>query len=301
MIERARSNVAAVARGLVPRRESLPLPAVAVEATRGAAAPRPELALAAAATGAALLVSLAGTQLVDGGVPAWSRFWAAAYFILLLWPIGLTLLGRLAGRRIEAIAAAVLLGATLLQQASPGTFPLPFVDHWQAMLAAPGDAVRQRITLPPPQDPSWQRAWSRATRATLVICTAEAADPVAGVEVVVNNLPPIPLASLQRGGLPGAEGWYALPVTRESLGTARELAVVVRRQFAAGAPVAICGGQTDSGHAGGAARLVGGSWSTDRVADIPLPLVQGQPVPARHYVELRLYDADGRPSLGIWY
>ncbi len=170
---------------------------------------------AAAATAAALLITLAGTLLVDPGVPPWSRFWASAFFILLLWPVGLALVGRLAGGRAEVALAALLLVASVPQQVSPGTF--------------------------------------------------------------------------------------LLPLTRESLSTARELSVVVRRQQAAGAPVAICGGQTDPAHAGRADRLIGGSWSSDRLADVPLPPVQGRPAPSRYYVELRLYDRDNRPSVGIWY
>src|SRR5262245_29334603 len=82
------------------------------------------LAISGAATALALLIALGGTWAVATPVPAWPRFWATAYFVLLLWPVGLGLLGRLAGWRVQAAVAAVALVATMGQQVGRSRVPL---------------------------------------------------------------------------------------------------------------------------------------------------------------------------------
>jgi hypothetical protein len=256
-----------------------------------------------AATGLALLVALAGTWTVEPQVPPWPRFWATAYFVVLLWPVGLGLVARLAGLRAQAAVAALLLAGTVAQQSGLGSMPVPLVVRWWATLAGPGDAIRHRILLPDPQDRAWQAAWQRAARAALVICTLEAVAPEAGLTAAVNDGTPRPLASLARSGDPQGWGWYSLPLPRPSLEGARHLEVLVRRERAEGPPAVVCGGQDDPARAGagGSARWLEGRWATDQLADRPLPLVDGRPAPGRFYVELRFFDAEGLPSVGIWY
>jgi hypothetical protein len=264
---------------------------------------RSALAASGAATAAGLLVALAGTRLVAPDVSPWPRFWATAFFVLLLWPVGLGLVGALAGRRAQAGLAALLLAATVAQQSGVGSMPMPLADRWWAILTQPGDAIRQRIVLPDPQDRAWQQAWQRAERVVLAICTLEPVAPEAGATVAVNGGPAVPLVSLERRGEPQGWGWYHLPVRAQAVEGVRQLDVVVQRAGDGGAPAPIiCGGQDDPTRpgAGGSARRRDGSWSAQRLADEPLVAAEHLP-PSRFYVELRFYDAKGLPSVGIWY
>jgi hypothetical protein len=264
---------------------------------------RPVLAVSAAATVLALAAALAGTRAVEPAVPAWPRFWATAYFVVLLWPVGLGLAGRLAGVRAQVAAAAVLLAATVAQQAGLGAMPVPLITRWYATLAVPGEAIRHRIALPEPQDRAWQRAWQRAVRVALVICTGEAVATEAGVTVAVNGEPPISLAALPRRGDPQGWGWYHVPLTLQNVGGARQLEALVRREGAEGAPAVFCGGPDDPTRPGwgGSARWLDGRWVPDRLADPPVPSAAVRPAPGRYFMELRFYDAAGLPSVGIWY
>jgi hypothetical protein len=270
------------------------------------------VAISAGATALGLVVALAGTA---GAVPAaaWPRFWATSFFILLLWPIGLGLLGRAAGSRTQIGVAVLLLLATVAQHAGRTQLPMPAMIRWWATLAGPGDAVRQRILMPAPGTPAWERTWQRASRAAVVVCTDGVVAPETDVTLAVGGEGAVPMASLTRLEEPQELGWYALPVTAASLqrvpptgdaGPARaSLEVVIRRNGASGPPVRICGGRDDPARpgAGGSARWRDGRWSTRDVADEPLPLSGGQPVLGRYYVELRFLDPAGRPTAGIWF
>ncbi len=189
--------------------------ALSVVAGTGLAAGRdrwkPALALSAGATGAAVLVALAGTA---GAVPeaTWPRFWASLFFVLLLWPVGLGLVGRIFGLRVEAVAAAVLVVVTVAQQSGRAAVPLPVAVSWWATLAGPEDAVRHRIPLPAPGSAVWERAWGRASTAAVFVCAGAAETPVeiatagaggagrplaggGGVTLAVAGQPAVPLAS----------------------------------------------------------------------------------------------------------
>ena len=264
---------------------------------------RATLAVSAAATGLGLVIALAGARATEPGVSPWPRFWATAYFVLLLWPVGLGLAGRLAGLRTQGAAAALLVALSLAQQFGIGSMPLPSGVRWAATLSQPGDAIRQRILLPGPGDRAWQRAWRQAAYAAVAICTWEAVAPEAGIGVTVNGGAPVPLDSLPRGGQPDGWGWYALRLTRPEVEAARQLEVVVGRGRAEGPPARVCGGKDDPARpgAGGAARWLNGRWTPDDLADQPLPPVEGRPAPGRYYVEVRFFDAGGHPSAGIWY
>lgn len=272
-------------------------------APKGAASRPAVYAVAAGAVAAGCLISLAGTRLVWPELSPWPRFWATTYFILLLWPVGLWLLGTLAGWRAEAAAAVLLLGLTLAQQAGAGSLLLPQMVRWSVSLAAPGEAIRQRILLPGEGDPLWQRAWRQAARAGIAICTTAPVEPQAGVRVQVGGRPPVDLTAAPRLGPPGDAGWYVLPVTHEELRGLTSLDVVVERAAAPGAPARICGGREDPTRpgAGGAARRLDGRWQTALLADVPFPLLDGRPAPGRYFIELRFYDADSRPVVGVWY
>ena len=248
-------------------------------------------------------LALAGTRFVPPDASPWSRFWGTLFFALLLWPLGLTLVGRLFGRRAQLGAAGVIVALTAAQQLGLGSLPLPLVVRWSVSLAQPGDAVRRELTLPPPTDRAWERAWSTATRAAIAVCTEERVPESVGITVSINDGPPIPLAPLDRTGADASVGWYAVPITRSQADARRPLTVTLRRTAAAGPPARICGGQDDPTRPGwgGSARLAGGQWVTDQLADLPLPPIAGRPAPSRYYIELRLFDARGLPHAGIWY
>lgn len=263
---------------------------------------RASLLVTVSAVSVALILALGGTLRVQAGIPVWTRFWGTVFFVLLLWPVGLSLLGRLAGIRVQAAAAAALLALTLVQQSGLGGMPLPLVVRWSVTLARPGEAIRQRIVLPPPADPAWQRALRRAASAAVAICTEAAVSPDAGISVSLDGRPGVPLASLERAGKLAETGWYYLPVETASLASLTRLDVEIRRERA-GPPALFCGGQDDPGRrgAGGSTRLANGRWETEQLADLPLPPVLGRPALSRYYIELRLFDAAGMPWGGIWY
>jgi hypothetical protein len=267
------------------------------------------LATSAIATALGLLVAAGGLWRVAPGVPAGPRFWATVFFVLLLWPVGLTLLGRMAGLWVQRGAAAALLLAAAGQQVANGALPLPEHVRWHATLAAPGDAVRQTLRLPESGDAQWGRAWGAATRVAIAICTGGAVAPETETALAVNGGPPVALSTLTRAGPPPDDGWYLLPVARGEVEPpagspgAGTLDVVVRRRGAAGPPVLVCGGRDDPQRpgAGGASRQRDGVWSTEDVADWPLPDVAGRRPVSRYYVELRFFDRAGRPSVAIYY
>ncbi|HEX2036403.1 MAG TPA: hypothetical protein VHS99_19645 [Chloroflexota bacterium] len=264
------------------------------------------IAIGLLASLAALALALAGTATVAPEV-AWPRFWATSFFILLLWPVGLALLGRIVGLRLQVTVAALLLLATAVQQCSPATVTVPSRDWWWATLSEPGDAIRHRILLPVATDASWQRAWQRAASAAVAICTAEAVDPAAGISVALGDEPARLLTSLPPRTKPREFYWYHYPVDLTTVGRATDaegrLHVVVRRQSAQGEPARFCGGREDPGRAGagGSARWGQGLWQPGDLADQPLPLVGGRPAPSRYFIELRLFDARDLPTVGIWY
>ena len=134
-----------------------------------------------------------------------------------------------------------------------------------------------------------------------MICTEAAFPAEADVQVSINGLPSMPLAS--RSGAPGSIGWYQLPVDRAVAEASRTLDVVIERRQAAGGLVRICGGRDDPARArtAGAARRESGNWSPVHLADVAVPPVGGRPAPGRLYVELRFYDGEGAPTVGIWY
>jgi hypothetical protein len=280
---------------------------------------KPALVLSAGATGAALLVALAGTA---GAVPGatWPRFWATLFFVLLLWPVGLGLLGRLFGLRVEAAAAAVLVLATVAQQSGQAEVPLPAAVSWWATLSAPADAVRHRISVPACGSAAWERAWSRASRAAVFVCAGAAATPQeiaagggarpaagGGVTLAAGGQAAMPLTSVEQFRVSPEVSWYARPVSatevRSAAASGGTLDVVLRRDGAEGAPLRLCGGRDDPTRpgAGGSERWHNGRWSAADLADRPLPLVEGRPVLGRYYIELRFLDAAGRPTIDIWY
>lgn len=250
-----------------------------------------------------LLVSFVGMWQTAPGVPSSPRFWATTFFILLLWPIPLSLLGLIAGVRPQRVAGALLLLATITQQASPNALPLPEHVRWHVTLTEPGAAIRQRILLPAPDDSEWTRAWRDASRVVLAVCTGEVIPPQAPVSLTLNDGYPVPLPTFPRLGPPQADGWYLLPVARETLDVTRPLDVTIRRDGAGGEPVRICGGRDDPQRpgAGGALRRQGATWTAADLADPPLPLVNGRQPTSRYYVELRFLDPAGRPSVAIYY
>jgi hypothetical protein len=222
--------------------------------------------------------------------------------------VGLTLAGWLVGVGGQRAAAAVLLAATALQQSGLGSMPLPLVVRWSVSLEAPGDAIRQRVALPAPDDAAWRRAWARAARVALVVCTEQAVAAETGTTIAVNGRAPAELSMLPRTGVPGGVGWYSLPVPAQVVAGVRHLEVVVRRERPEGPPPQFCGGQDDPTRpgAGGSARWRGGRWDTEQLADLPLPppasrAPAGRPALGRYYVDLRFYDERGLPSLGVWY
>ncbi len=263
---------------------------------------RAVLLTSAGATLLGLLVTVGGLWLVPPGVSPLPRFWATVFFVLLLWPVGLSLLGLMTGVRGQRAGAALLLLAAVGQHASPGAMPLPERVRWHATLASPGDAVRQRILLPPASDARWTRAWREASAVVVAVCSGGLIPPEAGMSVILNDGPAVALATLPRAGPPNEDGWYLLPVGRGTIGGG-VLDVVVRRDGAAGGPVRICGGQDDPSRpgAGGAQRRRGGTWSAEGLADQPLPPVDGGPPLSRYYVELRFLGPSGRPTVAIYF
>lgn len=261
------------------------------------------MVIPAAASALVIGAALLGTRFVAPDVSPWPRFWAASFFALLLWPVGLTLVGYLFGRRAQLGAAAVVVCLSAAQQLGLGSLPLPLVVRWSVSLVRPGDAVRRELALPPAGAPAWGRAWARAARAAVAVCTEERIANSAAVSIALNDEPPTPLAGLERAGSAGSVGWYNLPVTRAQVDARRPLTVVLRREGAEGPPARICGGQDDPTRPGwmGSARLVAGQWVTEQLADLPIPPIAGRPAPSRYYVELRLYDSRGLPHVGIWY
>lgn len=250
-----------------------------------------------------LLVSVAGLWLTATGIPSPPRFWATTFFLLLLWPLPLSLLGLIAGLRPQRVAGALLLLATVTQQASPHALPLPEHVRWHVTLTEPGDAIRQRILLPAPDSSPWTRAWRDASRVALAVCTGELIPSEAPVSLTLNHGNPVALPTLPRLGPPQDDGWYLLPVARETLDAARPLDVTIRRDGAAGGAVRICGGRDDPQRpgAGGALRLHGATWTAADLADPSLPLVDGKPPTSRYYIELRFLDPTGRPSVAIYF
>src|SRR5262249_14880001 len=116
----------------------LPAPQAGARAASGrpaapAAPPsRPGLATRASPPALGLLVAAGGLWGVAPGVPAGPRFWATVFFVLLLWPMGLTLLGRMAGLWVQRGAVAALLLAAAGQQVANGALPLPEHVRWHA-------------------------------------------------------------------------------------------------------------------------------------------------------------------------
>jgi hypothetical protein len=222
---------------------------------------RPILVVSTGATGVGLLVALAGTA---AAAPAatWPRFWATVFFVLLLWPVGLSLVGRLAGLGAEAVVAALLVLATVAQQSGRAEIPLPASVTWWATLEQPDDAIRHRIPLPAPGSASWEEAWRTASRAAVFVCTDTTTPPDDGVTLAVGKQAPAPLSPEERLTLPRATMWYARTVTEPEVRAA--------------------------GAAGG-------------LADLPFPLVEGRPILGRYFVELRFLDGQGRPTIDIWY
>jgi hypothetical protein len=256
----------------------------------------------AATTGLVIVLALVGTRTVSAGLSPWPRFWSTLFFALLLWPIGIALIGAVFGRRVQLAAAIAVLSLTALQQLGVGTLPLPLVVSWSVTLSRPGDAIQRELVLPPAGHPDWERAWSRAAHAAIAICTEERVVEGADVTVSVNEGQSTTLATLERTGSDASVGWYQLPVTRAQVEARRPLLVTIRRS-SAGQPARFCGGQDDPTrpNRGNSARLLGGQWVTDQIADLPLPPIAGRPPPSRYYVELRLYDQRGLPHAGVWY
>jgi len=256
-----------------------------------------------AATMAVVGIALVATLLPGPAVSPWPRFWGTTFFALLLWPIGLTICARLAGRRTQLVCAGLILALTAAQHAGVGRIALPELTSWSVSLTAPGDAIRREITLPAAHEAAWQRAWSRASQVAVAICTEQAIDPAADVHLRVNDGSETPLALLRRSGRSNERGWYLAPVTRPEVDAERPLAVELRRAGSTGSPARVCGGQDDPTRPGwgGSARLRSGIWSTQDLADLPIPAIHGHPAPSRYYVELRFFSADGLPHVGIWY
>ena len=254
-------------------------------------------------TALVLCLALAGTRFADPGIPPWPRFWGTLFFALLLWPIGLAVVGSAFGRRAQLGAASAILVLTAAQQLGLGSLPLPLVVRWSVSLSRPGDAIRRDLALPPSGERSWERAWSSAASAAVAICTEERVADSSAVTVSLNDAPPVPLAPLDRTGADTSVGWYKLPVTRDQVEARRPLTVLIQRGAAAGPPARVCGGQDDPTRPGwgGSARLRSGQWVTEQLADLPIPPVGSHPAPSRYYVELRFYDPRGLPHAGLWY
>jgi hypothetical protein len=225
--------------------------------------------------------------------------------VLLLWPVGLSLVGRLAGLGAETVVAALLVLATVAQQSGRAEVPLPASVTWWATLEQPDDAIRHRIPLPAPGSASWEGAWRTASRAAVFVCTDTTTPPDDGVTLAVGSQAPAPLSPEERLTLPRAVLWYARTVTEPEVratGTAGGLDVVVRREVA-GPPLRLCGGRDDPTRpgAGGSERWRDGGWRRGDLADLPFPLVEGRPILGRYFVELRFLDGQGRPTIDIWY
>lgn len=261
------------------------------------------MVIPAGVTALVLLLALAGTRFVAAGVSPWPRFWGVVFFATLLWPIGLTLVGRVVGRPLQLAAGGLIVLLTAAQQFGSGSLPLPLVVRWSVSLAVPGDAIRRELALPPAGDAAWTRAWSRATSAAVAVCTEAQIERSVDVAIIVNEGAPAPLALAERSGKPDSVGWYNVPITLAQADARRPLIVVVRREGGSGPPARICGGQDDPTRSGweGSARLRSGQWTTEQLADVPIPPIGGLPAPSRYYIELRLYDRSGRPHAGIFY
>jgi hypothetical protein len=229
--------------------------------------------------------------------------------------VGLSLVGYLAGIRVQRLAALALALCILAQQCGAGAMQIEATRRsmWWTTLAQPGDAIRQRLVLPSPDSRDWQRAWSRAAQAAVLLCTYDPAPPAAGVTVLLGSAPAGSLADLTRTSTPDGWGWYALPVTESAL--ARRLTplpsradrsaldIELQHGGTGSGMVRVCGGRDDPARpdAGGALRKVGAEWTSAQVADTPLPLVNGKPPLSRYHFEVRLYAADGLPHVAIWY
>ena len=256
-------------------------------------------------TALGVAIALLGTVFTSAGVVPWPRFWAAVFFVLLFWPIGLHLAARLGGRRAFSGLAAILVLGSIAQQSGFGTMPLPQRVRWSVTLMAPGDAIRQRIALPPPSDRLWKNALSHPYRPGITVCTWEPVAPDSGVTVSFNGTQPVALTALPRFGDAGGWGWYVLDVPVALLRQEPVLDVVIRKD-GVGSPVRICGGRDDPRRrgAGDSSRLVNGEWLATSLSD-PFLSSTGASMenefPGRYYVELRLFDAEGHASGGIWY
>src|SRR6266542_246747 len=249
-----------------------------------------------------LAIALVATRFAAPGVPPWPRFWASAFLLMLLCPVGLSLCRTLAGRGAQLVSACAVLALTAGQHVGIGTVALPIVTSWSVTLASPGDAIRRELTLPNPGDRTWSDAWTRATRVALVVCTEAAVSDSAALRVQLNGRDISSLSAAPRSGRPDARGWYLVPVERFDVDSQRPLVAEVRRDGPVGAPARLCGGQDDSTRPGwrGSARRRNGQWSEDDLADLPIPPIRGRPAPSRYYVELRFFSAEGLPHVGIW-
>jgi hypothetical protein len=264
---------------------------------------RSVLTLSLATSALGCLLALLGRAAVLPGIDPWPRFWATCFFILLIWPVSLSLLGHLLGIRAQLLAAAALLALIVAQQRGQGLLPLPLVVRYPVTLSQPGAAIRRQIQLPAPDAPDWRRAWDRASQVVLAICSEAAVPLEAEVRVSINGGQAIPLADTPRVGKAEGSGWYYLPVSRLTIDPQRPLDVVIRRERATGGPAILCGGQDDPTRPGygGSWRWRNGQWSTEALGDVPVPAQRGVIPPQRYYVELRFLDADGLPHVAIWY
>ena len=260
---------------------------------------RRSVAVSCAATLCGLVVAAVGLTRPMEGIPPGARFWAVAFFVVLLWPVGLTLVAHLCGERAQVGVAAVLILATVGQVARPLAMPLPENVRWVAPLARVGDAIRYRLPLPAHDAVPWQRAWARAARVAVAVCTEPAAAPAAMTTISVNGEPAVLLDRLHRNAEPRGVGWYELPVSRPVVERAAELDVVLRRESPDGPPTGICGGRTDASRAERSARWQNGSWSATNLPFWydPPPVTK----PERYYIELRFFDARGAPTIAVWY
>lgn len=218
------------------------------------------------------------------------RILAAVFFLAVVAAPALALTWRLAGRRV---GAAVVIAATLLttlELLAPVSPPLLVGGNWPVALRAGDQVARHRITLPARLEDS----------AFVYVCTADELTRADAITVSVNGQRLGTLGPAQRAAAYGTEYlWYRLPFSPSS-----NAPLVI--EVTATEPVRLCTSYSFRPTAGEDASALydGAVWRTGRelgrlvLRDAALPRTD---LPWRFLIEVRLLDADGLPTRGIYY